>query len=61
MDIVKDTAAGFDDEIRVMGIIKQNPYVEGNINYTCSYCEYFGICGIFGDVEARKPDKNKKL
>lgn len=61
MDIVKDTAAGFDDEIRVMGIIKQNPYVEGNINYTCSYCEYSGICGIFEDIEARKPDKNKKL
>lgn len=61
MEEVKNITLQFDEEIRSEGIIKQNPYVDGSINYTCSYCEYAGICGIFGEPEERKPDKNKKL
>ena len=51
----------FDNDIRSDGIIKQNPYVEGNENFTCEYCEYSGICGIFENISERKQDKTKQL
>ena len=45
----------FDWEIR-NGIIKQNPYVNDSFNTTCQYCEYSQICGIFENIEERRPE-----
>ena len=44
-----------DEEIR-NGIIKQNPYVNDSFNTTCQYCEYSQICGIFENIEERRPE-----
>ena len=61
MKAVKETAIQYDREIREDGKIKQNPYVNGTENYTCSYCEYAQICGMFEVIEERKPDKTKTI
>lgn len=55
MDFVKNTAVKYDEEIR-NGIIKQNPYVNDSFNTTCQYCEYSQICGIFENIEERRPE-----
>lgn len=60
MEEVKTIAVGFDEDIRTRGIIKQYPYNEGNIS-SCTYCDYAGICGMFGEPEERRPDKNKTI
>lgn len=61
IEAVKDIAVQYDREIRKDGIIKQNPYVEGNMNMTCAFCEYSQICGIFDGVEERVPDKSRSI
>ena len=51
MERVEETAAGYDEEIRDKGSIKQQPYED-----SCKHCDYIEMCRIFGEKEQRKKE-----